>query len=116
MSETIKRNSFKRIEAILRGCALIREVDINDMSDRCGTVTADYLMGIIRKHPAKRVTLDDSGNLRVAIHGNWFFTAYQSASSARGCLTPEAFDKYFPGMANKLDSVHARLAFGEEYR
>lgn len=94
-STTIRRNSLKKIESILRGAVLIREFRYDDMGDTLGTATPEHVLDVMRKLEASRVYLDGAGSLHVAIHGNWHFTAYPSREVAKGQLTDVAFKKYF---------------------
>lgn len=95
MSRTIRKNAFRKIESILRQCVLIREIYIGDMDDRNAAVDVDRVMHVARAQEIDRCYESD-GTLSVAIHGNWFFTAYKSIDAARASLTPQAFAKYFP--------------------
>lgn len=100
MATTIRKDSLKRIQEILKKAAVITSYHYDDMTSSTNArITADQVMAEGKRLGFDRVYLDEAGNLTVVIHCNYFFNAYASAESARKRLTPEAFTKYFGQVA-----------------
>ena len=92
---TIRKNSLKRIAALLNAAVLIRQHHDDGYSARQGkpnTVTAAELLALAKDYGS--VNTDSRGTLHISIHSNWFFSAYASWDAVRYALTPEAYEKY----------------------
>jgi hypothetical protein len=113
MSQTIRKDAFKKIASILAGCEFIRCYKADDMSDDSGEVTAEEMIAAGRAYEFQRVYLSDDNSLTCVIHGNWSYTAYPTLELAEWRLTPQARDKYnLPArIAAKRERAEARKAY-----
>jgi hypothetical protein len=100
--ERIRCNAFKKIESILATAVLVKEFYQDDW-DRTGRgkITAADVMKAGRESGFQSV-YQDGEILNLMVHMNWTFTAYQSIEAARKNLTPIAFAKYFPELAEAM--------------
>ena len=90
---TIRKNSLKRITALLTDCVIIRQYKGDDMGCSNRTVTAADVMALADRFD--HVYCDDE-IVSVGIHGNHFYTGYRSVAGAKARLHPDAFAQLFP--------------------
>lgn len=86
---TIRKDSLKRIRAMLESAALITRYYDDGCSDTENErISADQLMALADSF--RSVTTE-----HVTIHSNHFYSIYYSIEDARRRLTARAFAKYF---------------------
>lgn len=87
---TIRRNNLKAVRALLESAALVTEYSYDDMDTETskGRASVEQIMALAPRW--RSVTTE-----HITMHGNWFFTVYQTVEDARRRLTTKAFERYF---------------------
>jgi hypothetical protein len=98
MTTTIRRNSLKRIEALVAACVLRSRYQDDGMDARKTAMSTGEVMALAPRF--QDVAVQDDGCVCIGIcHTVDFITCYPSIEVARKRLTADAFRKYFPNEA-----------------
>lgn len=108
-TQTVRRNSYKTIRALLSQCVLVTSYKYDDMDTDTnkGAVAVDAVMSLGQERGFDRVykEVDANGELvkiTVGLSRDHFYTGYHTKDHAKQCLTFSAFAKYFPTDAAQI--------------
>lgn len=98
MTTTIRKNSIKKIEALVAACALRSRYQDDGMDSRNTALTTAEVMALAPRF--EHVYLRDNGCLSIGICGHVdFISCYPTVEIARKLLTDVAFARHFPNAA-----------------
>lgn len=94
MSTTIRRNSLKKIAALVSGCALRSRYNQSFSDGRNVAMTAEEVMALASRF--QDVSVRDNGVVMIGLNSHFdFISCYPTVEVARACLTDVAFARHF---------------------